>query len=90
MPIIETKINKGSDKFVSNFEFHKALSDDLEKKIQKVRQMGPPDNVEKHKSRGKLTVRDRIEMLADRDTKFLELSEFAGEELYEDEIPGID
>ena len=87
MPIIETKINKGSDKFVSNFEFHKALSDDLEKKIQKVRQMGPPDNVEKHKSRGKLTVRDRIEMLADRDTKFLELSEFAGEKLYEDDIP---
>ena len=87
MPIIETKINKGSDKFVSNFEFHKALSDDLEKKIQKIRQMGPPDNVEKHKSRGKLTVRDRIEMLADRDTKFLELSEFAGEKLYEDDIP---
>ena len=87
MPIIETKINKGSDKFVSNFEFHKALSDDLEKKIQKVRQMGPPDNVEKHKSRGKLTVRDRIEMLADRDTKFLELSEFAGEKLYDDDIP---
>ena len=87
MPIIETKINKGSDKFVSNFEFHKALSDNLEKKIQKVRQMGPPDNVEKHKSRGKLTVRDRIEMLADRDTKFLELSEFAGEKLYEDDIP---
>ena len=87
MPIIETKINKSSDKFVSNFEFHKALSDDLEKKVQKVRQMGPPDNVEKHKSRGKLTVRDRIEMLADRDTKFLELSEFAGEELYEDDIP---
>ena len=87
MPIIETKINKSSDKFVSNFEFHKALSDDLEKKVQKVRQMGPPDNVEKHKSRGKLTVRDRIEMLADQDTKFLELSEFAGEELYEDDIP---
>tara|TARA_Y100000996_G_scaffold1700_1_gene1635 strand:+ start:246 stop:1844 length:1599 start_codon:yes stop_codon:yes gene_type:complete len=87
MPIIETKINKSSDKFVSNFEFHKALSDDLEKKVQKVRQMGPPDNVEKHKSRGKLTVRDRIEMLADQDTKFLELSEFAGEKLYEDDIP---
>ena len=87
MPIIETKINKGSDKFISNFEFHKALSDYLKEKIQKVRQMGPPDNIEKHKSRGKLTVRDRIEMLADRDTKFLELSEFAGEELYEDDIP---
>ena len=87
MPIIKTRINKHSDKFVSNFEFHKALSDDLEKKIQKIRHMGPSGNVEKHKSRGKLTVRDRIEILMDKDTKFLELSEFAGKKLYEDDIP---
>ena len=66
MPIIKTRINKDSDKFVSNFEFHKALSDDLEQKIQKIRHMGPPDNVEKHKFRGKLTVRDRIEILMDK------------------------
>ena len=39
MPIIKTRINKDSDKFVSNFEFHKALST-FRTKNPKVREMG--------------------------------------------------
>ena len=50
MPIIKTRINKDSDKFISNFEYHKTLSDILSEKIQKVREMGSPDNIEKHKA----------------------------------------
>tara|TARA_Y100000768_G_scaffold187548_1_gene140528 strand:- start:2172 stop:3770 length:1599 start_codon:yes stop_codon:yes gene_type:complete len=87
MPIIKTRINKESDKFISNFEYHKALSDDLRGEIQKIKGMGSPARVEKHKSRGKLTARERIEILMDQDTKFLELSEFAGKKLYEDDVP---
>ena len=87
MPIIKTRINKDSDKFISNFEYHKTLSDILSEKIQKVREMGSPDNIEKHKARGKLTARERIELLIDKGSKFLELSEFAGMKLYDDDVP---
>ena len=87
MPIIKTRINKDSDKFISNFEYHKTLSDILSEKIQRVREMGSPNNIEKHKSRGKLTARERIELLIDKGSKFLELSEFAGMKLYDDDVP---
>ena len=48
MPIIKTRIIKDSDKFISNFEYHKTLSDILSENIQKVKEMGPPENIEKH------------------------------------------
>ena len=87
MPIIKTRINKDSDKFISNFEYHKTLSDNLSEKIQKIREMGSSGNIEKHKARGKLTVRERIELLIDKGSKFLELSEFAGMKLYDSDVP---
>ena len=87
MPIIKTRINKNSDKFISNFEYHKSLSDNLSEKIQKIREMGSSGNIEKHKARGKLTVRERIELLIDKGSKFLELSEFAGMKLYDSDVP---
>ena len=59
----------------------------MSEKIQKVREMGSPDNIEKHKARGKLTARERIEILIDKGSKFLELSEFAGKKLYDDDVP---
>tara|TARA_A100001015_G_C14661763_1_gene583298 strand:+ start:445 stop:705 length:261 start_codon:yes stop_codon:yes gene_type:complete len=76
MPLIKTKINKDSEKFISNYEYHKNLSSELSDKIKKIRRMGDLDKVEKHRSRGKLTARERIDKLKDKKTKFLELSEF--------------
>ena len=87
MTIIKTRIKKDSEKFISNFEYHKTLSDKLSEKIQKVREMGSPENIEKHKARGKLTARERIKLLIDKGSKFLELSEFAGMKLYDDDVP---
>ena len=87
MPLIKTKINKDSEKFISNYEYHKNLSSELSDKIKKIRKMGDLDKVEKHRSRGKLTARERIDKLKDKKTKFLELSEFAGYELYDSPVP---
>ena len=49
--------------------------------------MGPPHIIEKHKKRGKLTARDRIEMLKDPKSKFLELSGLAAFNVYDDDVP---
>ena len=42
---------------------------------------------ERHASRGKLFVRDRIDKLLDPSSAFLEFSQLAGHKLYEDDVP---
>ena len=46
------------------------------------------ERVERHRARGKLPVRERIERLLDPDTPFLELSPLAAYGLYDDDAPG--
>lgn len=53
---------------------------------QNVIKGGDSKAIERHTSRGKLLVRDRINMLIDKGSPFLELSPLAGYELYGDEI----
>jgi len=48
---------------------------------------GSVSAVEKHKSRGKLLARERIDLLVDPGTPFLELSVFAAYGQYEDQFP---
>ena len=87
MPRIETKIDSSSEKFQTNYSYHKTLSDELISVIDKVREMGPPHRIEKHKKRGKLTARERIDTLKDSGSDFLEFSELAAHEVYEDYVP---
>ena len=84
---IDTKIDPSSEKYRSNFKHHKNISDDLENVLDNVRKMGPSDRIEKHQKRGKLTVRERIDRLKDRDSYFLEFSPLAAYDLYDDHIP---
>ena len=52
-----------------------------------IKKLGPPKRVEKHRSRGKMTARERINTLRDSSSQFLEFSPFAGYEVYEDYVP---
>jgi len=87
MPKIETRIDLSSEKFQSNYAHHKALSDDLNAVLEKIREMGPPHRIEKQHDRGKLTARERIEKLKDPNTDILEFSELAAFEVYDDTVP---
>ena len=87
MAILETKINPKSEEFKSNYDYHSQLSDKLYYNLKKIRQMGPTKRVEKHRSRGKLTVRERIEILKDPGSDFLEFAEFAAYNVYDDHVP---
>lgn len=87
MPKIETKIDSTSDKYQLNYSHHKALANDLESVLNTVRQMGPQHRVEKHQKRGKLTARDRIHGLMDPNTDFIEFSELAAYDVYDDYVP---
>ena len=55
MPKIETHINVNSEKYSSNYAFHKELGEKLDDQIKIIEKMGPAHRVEKHQNKGKLT-----------------------------------
>ena len=87
MAIIESRVDPTSEKYKSNFDHHIKLDDELSNVIDQIKTMGSPSSIEKHKSRGKQTARERINNLKDLDTKFLEFSTLAAYNVYEDTIP---
>jgi 3-methylcrotonyl-CoA carboxylase beta subunit len=69
-------------------EKHLELIAELEAELERVRAGGGPKAVERHRGRGKLTARERIEALCDPGTEFLELSPLAAHGMYDDAAPG--
>lgn len=61
----------------------KVLVDQLKSTIAAAGLGGSEKDVQRHKSKGKLFVRDRINLLLDKGSPFFELSPLAGHELYE-------
>ncbi len=87
MSIIKTKVDKNSDRYKSNYNYNSSISAELDKIKNKIHEMGPRSNVEKHEAKGKLTARKRIDLLKDEDSFFIEFSELAAYQVYEDQIP---
>jgi len=64
-----------------------ALVVELRERTEQVARGGGPAALEKHRSRGKLTARERIDRLLDPDTAFLELSALAAWDMYGGQAP---
>jgi acetyl-CoA carboxylase carboxyltransferase component len=84
---IASKISTKSQEFRTNREAMLRGVETLRERLHAVRQGGPPKAREKHTSRGKLLVRERLELLFDHDTPFVELSPLAAWEMYDDQAP---
>src|SRR5450830_1233072 len=84
MPILESKLNARSADFQANAAAMRALVDDLNAQIAKAALGGGEAARAKHTGRGKLLPRDRVQMLLDPGTPFLELSPLAALGLYPD------
>lgn len=87
MSIINSKIDPNSDRFKERYAFHSELSKNLKTTLDEIHKMGPPHRIEKHHNRGKLTARERIDLLKDDDSYFLEFSTLAAHEVYDDHVP---
>ncbi|MGB3726739.1 MAG: carboxyl transferase domain-containing protein [Glaciecola sp.] len=87
MPAIQTKINTTSEEFAANKAHMLAQVDDLRATVAKIMQGGSVKACERHKSKGKLLPRERIEALLDKNTPFLELAQLAAWDVYEDYVP---
>ncbi|ABX50140.1 carboxyl transferase domain-containing protein [Shewanella sp. SP1S1-7] len=87
MTQISSRINARSDEFKAKSDDMAALVADLKTKLNKIELGGGPVALERHLSRGKLLPRQRVEKLLDAGSPFLELSQFAAFEVYDEEVP---
>ncbi|MCP1674686.1 3-methylcrotonyl-CoA carboxylase beta subunit [Natronocella acetinitrilica] len=87
MSVIKSKINPRSEEFATNRAAMEALVNDLRARVETVRQGGGERARERHVSRGKLLPRDRIRVLLDVGSPFLELSQLAAGGMYGGEVP---
>ncbi|MCW5668869.1 MAG: methylcrotonoyl-CoA carboxylase [Hydrogenophaga sp.] len=84
MPILETQLNARSADFQANAQAMQVVVDDLKAQIAKATLGGGEAARAKHTARGKLLPRDRVQMLLDPGTPFLELSPLAALNMYPD------
>jgi acetyl-CoA carboxylase carboxyltransferase component len=84
---LETRLDRRSDAYSQNFERMSALVAQLREQLLAVRGGGGPDAVAKHRKRGKLTARERIDRLVDPGSDFLEFSALAAHDMYKGDAP---
>ena len=71
----------------ANREAMLKLVEDLRARLERVKKGGGDAAVKRHKERGKMFVRDRVDRLLDPGAPFLEIGQLAGHELYDDWLP---
>ena len=84
MTILETKLNPRGDDFKTNAAAMQVLVNDLRAKVEKIAQGGGEAARKRHTGRGKLLPRDRVQMLLDPGTPFMELSQMAAWGMYKE------
>ena len=87
MSVIKSKINVRNADFETNASAMQKLVDDLREKIEQIKQGGGEKYQQRHLDKGKLLPRERIQQLLDPGSPFLELSQLAAFNVYEDVVP---
>ena len=82
MPVLETKLNARSAEFQANATAMRALVADLHVQLAKSAAGGGEAARAKHVARGKLPPRERVQMLLDPGTPFLEIAPLAAHGMY--------
>ena len=75
--VLRSKIDTNSDDYRANLAQMQALWDEVADQMAQVPTIGGQRYVDRHRKRGKMLVRERVEALIDSDTPFLELSPLA-------------
>jgi 3-methylcrotonyl-CoA carboxylase beta subunit len=70
--------------FNRNEDKIKQLISQMEQKLQKVYLGGGKSRIDKQHEQGKLTARERVDFLIDKDRPFIELGAFVGDEMYKE------
>ncbi len=87
VPTLTSSVNRADPQFEANREHMRGLVEQLQSALGKVSLGGGKELAERHRSRGKLTARDRVHRLLDPGSAFLELSPLAAWEMYGGDAP---
>jgi acetyl-CoA carboxylase carboxyltransferase component len=87
MGILESHIDRQSSEFRTNSAYIQELLSRLRTRTTQVQQGGGPEAIARHRRRHKLLARERIQLLCDPETPFLELSPLAAWDMYDNEAP---
>ena len=85
---IQSQIDTASEEFAANRAAMEKLVEELAANTAKIAEGGGARYAERHKSRGKLLARERIERLVDPGAPFLEVGAFAAWEMYSGDVRG--
>jgi acetyl-CoA carboxylase carboxyltransferase component len=88
MKLLETRVDRASEDFRANAARMREQVAELRDRLARVREGGGPEPTARHRKRGKLTARERIDRLSDPLTAFLEFSPLAASGVYDDGAPG--
>ena len=88
MDRISSKIRTDTPEFKANYDKMTTAVAQLRDRLAQAREGGGPRYLQRHRDQGKLPVRERIDLLLDEGSPFLELSPLAAWEMYDDEAPG--
>jgi acetyl-CoA carboxylase carboxyltransferase component len=84
---LTSHVDPDSEAFRANDAAMRAAVEELRRRLDSVRAGGGEEATARHRARGKLTARERIDRLVDRGAAFLELSPLAACDLYDGAAP---
>jgi 3-methylcrotonyl-CoA carboxylase beta subunit len=87
MTVLTSQLDTRSPDFLRNHDAMQAQVANLHELLAHIQQGGGPKAQERHTSRGKLLVRDRIDHLLDLGSPFLEVAQLAAYEVYGEDVP---
>ncbi len=87
MGILESHVDRQGSEFQANSAYFQELLAELRARTEQVQQGGGPEAIAKHRKRDKLLARERVQLLCDPDTPFLELSPLAAWDMYDNDAP---
>lgn len=85
--VLDTRINPNDSEFAANREHMQLQVKDLCAQIERIKLGGGEKYAQRHVARGKLLPRDRLNTLLDAGSPFLELSQLAAMNVYDDDVP---
>src|SRR5438477_2684091 len=88
MAVLTSQVERESGEFAQRRDRMESLVVELHERTALVARGGGEKALERHRSRGKLTARERIDLLVDPGSAFLELNALAAWDLYEGQAPG--
>ena len=84
---LHSQVQVQSEDFKLNFEANQKLVSDCEALLQQVKAGGGSENVQRHRQQGKLFVRDRLALLLDKGSWFLEVGILGAHGVYHESVP---